>query len=255
MSNRFLSAGLAVGAAVTMALGLSACSGGSPFPEEALQGYFAPLGEVGPADKSSSLEFAAPGSPAAMYATEQIAHAQAQQDGGSLGVESQETVIESESVFLCADGYDAEGAEKADFCYEYSNIVLDEDDKVVSFDADGKPLEGRIAVGDGTSVSVADVGSVTYVSSYETIGGELVVVVEIASNVDPLTIRSYEATYVTDDGRPTSAKTTDGPIELKSDRVANVAVWFPNVGLGGTLELQFMDAEYNNFEVEIPTAK
>lgn len=48
---------------------------------------------------------------------------------------------------------------------------------------------------------------------------------------------------------------SDGPMELKSGRVANVAVVFLNVGLGGTLELSFMDAEYNEILVEIPTAK
>lgn len=274
MPKQIFSAGLAVSTALALTLSLSACSGESsaniaiestgapapeesadPFPEDTLVGYFTPLGAAAPAEKATALDFAASGSVAAMYVTEQVAHAQAQQDGGFLVPETEEIVIEEESVLLCTDGHDAEGAEKDDFCSKFSNFVFDENDKIVSFNAGEKPLEGRIALGDGTEVAISDVGTVTYLSSYITIGGHLVVVLEVASNVDPLRIMSYEATYVAENGRPSTATTSEGPLELKSDRLSNVAIAFPNVGLGGTLELDFMDADYNNYSIEIPTSK
>lgn len=96
-----------------------------------------------------------------MYVIEQVAHTQALQDGGYLENVKQEVVIEGESVFLCDDGYDDKDADMADFCAEYSNLVFDEKDKIVSFDAGDSPLEGRIALGDSTALPVAEVGSVT----------------------------------------------------------------------------------------------
>lgn len=255
MPNRILTAGLAACMATALTFSLSACSGGNSFPKETVQGFFTPLGAAAPAEKKVAVESAAADSIAAMYAEEQVAHAQAQQDGGTLDAVGKEVVVEGESVFLCAEGHDAKDASKEEYCSEYSNLVFDEQDKIVSFDVGGKPLDGRLALGDGSSVPIAKVGSVTHLSSYVTIAGYLVVVVEVASNADPLMISSYEATYLAEDGRPSSVTFSDAPNELKSGRVANVALSFPNVGLGGTLELKFMDENYNNYSVEVPTAK
>lgn len=255
MPKHILTAGLTTCMAAALTVSLSACSAGNSFPDETVQGYFAPLGAYAPAEKKAASEFAATDSMAAMYAVEQIAHAQARQDGGTLDAVGQELVIEGDSVFLCVEGFDAKDASKDEYCAEYSNLSFDENDKIVSFDVGGKPLEGRLALGDSPAVPIAKVGSVKYLSSYVTLAGELVVIVEVTSNSDPLMIASYEATYLAEDGRPSAVKISDAPNELKSGRVANVALSFPNVGLGGTLELKFMDADYNNYSVEIPTAK
>lgn len=255
MRKKFLSTMLSLVGATALTVSVSACTSGSSFPEETVQGYFSALSTSTPDEHAAGLQFAAPNSIAAMYLTEQTAHLQAQQDGGTLSAETQEVVIKDDSVYVCYDGYDAEDADIDDYCSEYSNLVFDENGKLVSFDAGGKPLEGRIALGDGTPIEVADIANVTYLSSYVTIGGDLVVVVEIESNTDPLNIISFDATYVATNGRASSSKMSDGPSELKAGRLGNLAVWFPNVGLGGTLELKFLDSEYNDYSVEIPTSQ
>lgn len=241
---------VAIVASAGLLLGLSACST-EQYPKEVVENYLTAINAVDPADKLNAQKYAVPGSDAEMYAIEQSAVTQAQLDGGTLDQTESELVFESDAVLLCVAGYDDPDVERDDFCSRYSNFTV-KGDKLVTFDAGDKPLRGRIVLGSGESTPIGSVGSVKYLSSYYTIAGALMVAVEVTSNTEILNL-PYDATYVAPNGRQVEVSMTDGPSELKSGRTGNVAYAFTGAKFGGTLELVFTDADWNEYPVSIPT--
>ncbi|NLA64885.1 MAG: hypothetical protein GX862_02920, partial [Leucobacter sp.] len=181
------------GSGALLVLALSGCAFANSVPKETLEGYFGAIATQDPESKLAAQAFAVPGSLADAYAIEQSAHTQAQLDGGVLSTETNEIVVEAERVLLCEPL--AESVKKEldveDYCSVYENFEF-QDDKLVSFNAGPKPLEGRLTLGDSTVIDIGDIGSVEMLASYITIRGDLVVVAEVVSNTDTLRL-PYDA--------------------------------------------------------------
>lgn len=241
----------ALSAALGLVVGLTACSTGPSYSKEVVEGYFSAINAVDPAAVLVAQEFAEPGSNADAYAIEQSANKQAQLDGGSLNKTESVVVYEQDQVLLCIDGYEDLEVDPEDFCATYNNFVF-EDDKLVDFSAGGKPLQGRLALGNGDVTPIADIGTARYISSYITIAGDLVVVVEMTSTTAELSL-PWDATYLGTNGRQVAVSFTEGPSELAPGRMGNVAYSFSGASFGGALELKFFDLDYNEVLISIQT--
>lgn len=242
---------LAAGSSVALVLVLAACSTGPSYSKEVLEDYFSAIASTSPEDQLEAQKVAVPGSNADAYAIEQSAHSQAQMDGGTLRRDKQEVLYESDEVLLCAPGFEDPDVDRDDFCISFSNFEF-EDEKLLNFNAGSEPLDGRIALGDGTTVPIADLGSAKHLTSYVTIGGDLVVTIEVTSNANTLRL-PYSAAYLSPNGRQAEVSFIDGPSELKEGRIGNAAYWFSGAAFGGTLELSFDDENWNPVAIEIPT--
>ncbi|MDH6277616.1 hypothetical protein M2118_000579 [Aurantimicrobium minutum] len=249
MTKRFV----ALFAILGLVTGLSACSTGPSYPKEVVEGYFSAINENDPAAVLAAQEFAAQGSNADAYVIEQSAHKQAQLDGGSLDQTKTVTVFEQDKVLLCVEGYDEPEVKKDDFCATYTDLIF-KDGKLSDFSAGGKSLNGRLALGSGELTPIGEIGTARYISSYITIAGDLVIVVEITSTAGDLSL-PWDATYLGTNGRQVSVSFTDGPGELAAGRVGNVAYNFIGASFGGALELKFYDADYNEIPISIQTQK
>lgn len=235
--------------ALALVVGLASCSA---YPQETVEGYFTALSDVKPEQQLEATKYSAPGSLAEAYALEQSAHTQARLDGGNLDTAGGELFFERDEVHLCPPGTDAPRDERELFCSVYSEFEVQEG-RLVNFHAGESSLEGRLAIGDGEVSLIGELGTAEYLASYVTISGDLVVILEITSQIDTLTIPSYDATYLSSSGRGIEVSYTDGPFELKRDRVANVAFAFSGGELGGVLELEFYDEDFNEISVAIQT--
>lgn len=249
MTKRFV----ALTAIIGLVAGLSACSTGPSYSKEVVEGYFSAINEIDPGAVLTAQEFAEPGSNADAYAIEQSANKQAQLDGGSLDKTESVVVYEQDQVLLCVEGYEDLEIDPEEICATYTDFVI-KDEKLVDFSAGGKPLQGRLALGNGDLTPIGDIGTARYISSYITIAGDLVIVVEINSTSGDLSL-PWDATYLGTNGRQVAVSFTEGPGELAAGRVGNVAYNFSGASFGGTLELNFMDADYNDVPISIQTQK
>ena len=242
---------LAFSAIICLIVGLSACSTGPSYPKDVVEGYFAAINDNDPAVVLTAQDFTKPGSNADAYAIEQSANKQAQLDGGSFDKTKTIAVYKQDKVMLCMEGYDAPEVNLDDFCATYTDFVF-KGDKLADFSAGGKPLKGRLALGNGDLTPISDIGTARYISSYITIAGDLVVIVEINSTTDGLSM-PWDATYLGTNGRQVEVSYKDGPSELGAGRAGNVAYYFSGASFGGTLELKFHDADFNEIPISIQT--
>jgi hypothetical protein len=257
MSPRLLLPG-----ALVFALTLAGCSAttapteGTAASEEinVLTSYFeAVLTTTSPADIIKGKDFAAPGSNAEAYAIEQSAHNQAKLDAGLLEDSEGVVLFEEGEVLYCDPGYDFPDVDRADYCVSYTNFEF-VDGKLAEFDAGGTPLEGRISLGDPEPIMIGNIGQATVIASYETVGGDLVIVLEVTSATSLMGWGTYDTVYVGVDGRQMLNSSADGPYELKDGRTANIAFLFSEAKIGGQLEVEFYDEGYNNpVTISFPT--
>lgn len=246
-----LSRYVAVAAAAGLVFGLSACSPGTAYPKELVENYLTAINSGEPELILAAEKYAVEGSDAQAYAIEQSAATQAQLDGGTLDQTEMELVLEPDVARLCLPGYDEPEADLDLMCSNYSNFEV-KDEKLVTFDAGDKPLEGRIALGSDESTPIGSAGSLRYLASYFTIAEQLMVIVEVTSNTDLLNL-PYDAIYVAPNGRQVEVSMTEGPSELKNGRTGNVAYAFTGAKFGGTLELVFADDDWNEYPVTVAT--
>lgn len=244
---------IAIVATVGLAVSLTACATGPSYPKDVVEGYFGAINAVSPEEKLGAQKYAAPGSNADAYAIEQSASNQALMDGGMLDQTESIAVYEQDQVLLCPKGYEQLEIEPKDVCAIYSDFVFD-GDKLADFSAGGEPLEGRLSLGSGEATPIGTVGTAKYVSSYITMAGDLLIVLELTSATSELQI-PYDATYLGENGRQVEVSTVDGPGDLAEGRTGNVSYSFAGAKLGGTLELTFNDAEWNEYPITVQTAK
>ena len=249
MLTRFISGFIVV----VLSLGLGACAG-NEFPTDVVRDYFSAIAGIQPPKILSAKEFAVPNSDAEAYAIEQSAFAQSSLDGGSLDTTlKQEAVVDGQKAYICPGGLKIQSSERPDYCYTYSNFKF-KNGLISTFDAGKEPLKGRIALGTGEATPIGDIASATYISSYVSIDGELIIILEIKSNIDELQI-PYNAQYLPPSGRQVELTTQQGSNQLDAGRVGNVSFVFSGAEFGGNLELTFTDSEWNEVPVSIPTTK
>jgi hypothetical protein len=245
MTSRLITS-ITVGALV---LGLSACSPGTSYPQDAAEAYFSGIFAVSPEDTLAAKQFAVPGSNAEAYAIEQAALKQAMMDGGNLDQTKVNLVLKSDQVFGCPEGVDLEDPEQTELCPSFSNLEFD-GDKLVNFDAGDSSLDGRIAVGDGTEIPIGSIGTAKYIAAYVNMAGDLTIILEVTSNTSELS-RNYDSIYLSASGRQVELSSWEGPDSLKEGRTGNVAFLFSGAEIGGSLEASFYDADYNDVIISI----
>lgn len=223
---------------------------GEPLEGQVALRYFEAIVAPLPDSINAASNFAVDDSLADLYTLTQVAYAQATLDGGSLDTRSRDIVFENSQISLCERGWDKPDADRRDFCLDFSEFVL-EGDRLVNFTAGDRPLDGRILVGDGEERAFGNVATVKPLVSYESIRGNLIVIVEFTST-DPEFQLPYGATYLAANGRPVDLTTRYGPRDLKPGRQANLAYVFAGASLGGDLELMEYSWNYGELEVSIP---
>lgn len=223
---------------------------GEPLEGQLALRYFEAIGASHPDLVGAASNFAVEGSLADLYTLTQVAYKQATLDGGSLDTRSRDILFENGHISVCDRGWDKPDSDRRDFCNDYSEFVI-EGDRLVNFTAGDTPLDGRILVGDGQERAFGDFATVKPLISYESIRGNLIVIVEITST-NPEFSTPYGATYLSADGRPIEATTSYGPRDLKPGRQANTAYVFAGGSLGGDLELMDYYWPAGDIEVSVP---
>lgn len=239
-------------AVLMAALSLSACSSSTSDSKSIIEGYFSAVLSPSPNEVLGALEFSSAGSYAEAYAIYFGSTKQASQDGGIALDDSSETIFEGDIVLSCTPGFDEPDVDRDDYCVSYSNFEF-EGGKLSNFHAGDSSLEGRIVLGSEEFTVIEGVGEARLVAAYETISKDLAIVLELKSAMDDLMVPSYDALYITSEGRQTEVNSVDGPSSLKRDRVANVFYFFTDAEIGGTLDLEFFDPDFNDVFVSFPT--
>jgi len=194
---------------------------------------------------------AAAGSPAALYATHQIAAVRAS------GIPRAPTDVEvdGDSIVLCQAGLDASG-NQTEQCNTYADFTVD-GDRLASFTIDGTPVSDRIRAGDPAGTS-ADGVTARIVTAYQTARGDLALNIDITNGRDTaLAVADYDWAFVTADGRQVApSELFAGPApQVEPGATAGHVVYFEQAPLGGSLRIvAFADdfATEVRFELGVP---
>ena len=117
--------------------------------------------------------------------------------------------------------------------------------KIVDFTVAGKPLKGRLTVGDGQKVRAGG-GAFTFLTAYETItSDELDVTVKMESGEKSLSPTIHSATYRGPDGKQRTATDALGPSDLDADSTSVASFSFEGVEPGGKVTLKGCVEECN----------
>ena len=236
-------------AAVTLAIGLSACSGDSQ-AEPATGHETAPVAEQEPSDENikpyvdalaseelvemrkAQRALAAEGSLAEAYMRNQADQSEAGLDGGF--------PFDPGTVTAHGDGYracyesDEKGAEPT--CYVYDDFKVTTDGKVAAFTIDGRSLKDRLTVGDGSAqrTSIADF---TLSTAYITQAGDLAVT-GTARSKDAKILYNSESNYRSPSGKIRVMSSMNGPTNLPAHSRATYTFYFDGpINFGGTMTL------------------
>jgi hypothetical protein len=212
---------------------LSACSGTTqdvPAADKQVQAYFDDIATQTVDSLRSAIHLAAPGSPAATYATYLEASTQAAQDGGQAIDPTRRTAERTESGYRFCQG----SASKR-VCFDYTGISRSRG-LVSDFAINGKPVSGRLALGDDSRRPFADLSATAgLVAALEaTANGKLLVVVSItASGAEAL--EDVQGTYQPPQGGQVASSMTLGRPRLEPGSTANYLFAFSGARIGGTV--------------------
>ncbi|HEY8526933.1 MAG TPA: hypothetical protein VIL48_18315 [Acidimicrobiales bacterium] len=196
------------------------------------------------------LDHAAEGSPAALYATHQIAVTRA------LGPDGVPTTVDvdDDTIVLRATATDPSGQE-VELSATFGDFEMD-GDRLSTFTVDGVPLADRIRVGDPAGVSGNGV-TVRIVTAYVTPRGDLWLNVDIANTRgDVVEVADYDWALVTPDGRqvdPSENVCCPTAPSVGPGATAGHVVAFEQVGLGGTFQfVAFSEDFMTEIRLEVP---
>lgn len=224
---------------------------GEPIEGQIILQYFGRHALAQPDEKLEAKEFAVPGSNAEAYAIQQSRSVQASLDGGDFDSTVYELVWQGMDFYSCDPVYKNPDVLLQDACYSYSDFTF-EGNLLADFNAGPSPLEGRILVWDGEVYEIGDIGTFELLSAYVSISGSLWVTAEVVSTTEELNIESWQSVYLIGDGRQIANSGSDGPSELKEDRRGYVSLLFAGAAIGGDLEVNFYDEDYDDVLVTIP---
>lgn len=224
---------------------------GNPIAGQVLLQYFGKHALARPEEKEEALAFAASGSDAEMYILQQSQATQAQLDGGSFDASSNDILFEGDVILACRGDYMKPDINRDNYCSEYSNFEF-EADKLSTFFAGTSSLDGRLGLGAGEAIDIGNFGTITLLSSYVTIAGDLWVTAEVSSSTELLNISGWDSAYLGANGRQVASSGTWGPSELREGRVGNVAYTFAGAARGGEIELRFTNQNWREVSLSIP---
>lgn len=192
----------------------------SPSGEE-LKAYFEALATDDPNRMLDAKDLAAPDSNAEAYAIYLSASAQAQRDGGLQKPPSNASKIEGGFSLCPAVVATGEG------CFKYTNIEHD-GDRIANFNAGGTPISDRLALGNGKSQPLGEIGQAKLIASYKTISDNVAIVFEVVSKSNGLFL---VATYVAPNGRQSESAASNGPMNLSYGSFDNYVFYFEGPSL------------------------
>lgn len=224
---------------------------GEPIHGQIIINYFSRHALAHPEGRLAATDFAGPGSNAEAYAIQQSQGAQARLDGGSFDSTGNELVWNEDGVYHCRPSYKNPDVLFEDACSPFSDFSF-EGNRLVDFNAGPLPLEGRILVQEGEVLDIGDIGTFELLSAYVSIGGNLVITGEVVSTTEELTIDDWQSVYLIGDGRQIGNSGSWGPSKLKDGRRGYLSLIFSGATIGGDVEVNFYDEDYNDVLLTIP---
>jgi len=205
--------------------------------DQTTQAYFDGIATQTVTSLRSALALAAPGSPAAAYATYLQASSQAASDGGHpVSQRAQVADRTPQGYRFCQ----ASGSAKT--CFDYTRITRT-DGKVASFTVNGKPIGDRLAVGSAAPVTFRGLDAhATFLAAYETTASDNLLVAVRISSGPSVRLGAVEASYRSGQGGPVPSAQAFGPDTLGAGSSANYLFAFPKAPLGGRLVVTTADA-------------
>ncbi|HEX2893514.1 MAG TPA: hypothetical protein VHO29_05875 [Marmoricola sp.] len=213
---------------------LSACSGTTqdvPAADKQIQAYFDDIATQTVDSLRSAIRLAAPGSPAATYATYLEGSTQAAAEGGQTIDPTKQTAERTDSGYRFC-----QGSATKQVCYEYTAVTR-RDGLVADFAINGKPVASRLAAGDMASHPFRGLAAkAVFESAYEaTASGKLLVVVWIGTDSGP-PLSGVQASYRSPGAASASASTmTLGRPELGPGSSGKYLFAFDGATIGGTI--------------------
>lgn len=198
--------------------------------------------DVAAAEDARSL--AVEGSVADAYLTYQAHVAQALVDAGMANMASETVESTDEGFEICLESEPEDCSTFADFAGS--------DGKVQNFTVDGKSLDDRLIVSDGSPV-VGDQGAeVTPVVAYKAASNDtLTVGFDLASSESP--IMHNTVSYRGPDGRQSDSSNSVGAFDLGADSMASQVESFPGAELGGELIIEIgYESTMRPVEITVP---
>lgn len=203
--------------------------------EQDFTAYFDGIASLKISDLEEAIELAAPGSLAEAYATYQKGLTQSAIDGGTPFQDTVSSVKEVDGGYeYCVTGATSQ-------CFTNTEITA-KDGKIASFSINGKPLKGRLQIGNGKATAVSGLDAkATFIAAYEATSGDTLVVIFSMKTGPSTSMSGIQGSYRSPEGRQSSAGMMNGPFELGRDSLANYALYFPNADLGGDITVSMWD--------------
>jgi hypothetical protein len=223
---------------------------GDPIHGQVILQYFGHHAMPQPADMAQAVNFAVVPSWAEWYALQQSYDTQTYLDGGNFYSDTDELVFRGETLFSCNPSYKKPDVLFEDACAAYSEFSF-EGDRLLNFKAGDSLLDERIVLYDGEALPIGEIGSIKILSAYVTIAGDLVITAEVTSSTEELTISRSDSFYIGNNNRQIESSGMSGPVTLKNGRVGNVSYSFSGGTIGGDLEANFYDENYNDVSMAI----
>lgn len=213
---------------------LTGCGGATrdvPAADQPIQAYFDDIATQTVDSLRSAIRLAAPGSPAAAYATYLEGSTQAAAEGGQTIDPTEQTAERTDSGYRFC-----QGSATKQVCYEYTGVTRS-DGRVADFAINGKPVASRLATGDMAPHPFRGLAAkAVFESAYEaTASGKLLAVVAIGTDSgSPLSgvQASYRSPGATS---PSAATMTLGRAELGPGSSGKYLFAFDGARIGGTI--------------------
>lgn len=213
---------------------LGGCGGRTqdvPAPDKPIQAYFDGIATQTVSSLNAAFRLAAPGSPAAAYATYLEGSTQAAAEGGQTIDATRQTAERTGSGYRFC-----QGSATRQVCYEYTGITR-RDGRISDFAINGKPVASRLATGDTAPQPFRGLAAtVAFESAYEaTASGKLLVVVRIATEAGP-PLTGVQASYRSPGGTSAAASTMSlGRAELGPGSSGKYLFAYDGARIGGTI--------------------
>lgn len=215
---------------VLLLAGCGGSDGGTSPADKALRTYFDDIATQTVPSLRDAVQHAAPGSPAAAYATYLQVSTQAAKDGGQPIDPKRKTADRTAAGFRFC-----QGSETDHVCYDFAKIARTHG-LVSDFSVNGKPISGRLAVGNGGQLPFAGVDAkAAFVAAYRTTAtGKLFVVVRITTG-GGTTLGRVDASYRSPSHAESASTTTLGRPRLAPGSSGYFLFAFPGATVGGTI--------------------
>lgn len=222
----------------------------SPSAQESARLYIEALASTDATEVAQMVSLAEPGTVAQRYGAHRAALTEADRAAGG-GALSGAVITEEGGGFEVCD------AAAPDDCLVFADFEAVASGKLVSFTIDGKSIESRL-LGPGKKAPVtAGKVRMNLLSAYRSVQtGALTVTVDVANKSDgEITVATYEAAYVTSDGRQSMTSGQIGLTDLQAGASAPVAITFDAADVGGTMTVEVYRssdfAEVGTFKIPI----